>query len=99
MNEQIEGALPPCPICGEKAWKESTGIVVHLVRSTWCPLSVLAFDEKHWRIRSAPVVAPIVSGRADKFVVRGKFCDNGEHSHFELVNKETGEELGEVDIE
>ena len=63
---EVKGALPACPICGEKAWKESTGLVVHLVRSTWCPLSVLAFDEKHWRIRSAPVVVPAVSRSADQ---------------------------------
>ncbi len=42
------GGLPLCPICKEKAWKQPNGLVTHLVTSTWCPLSILTFEEKHW---------------------------------------------------
>lgn len=76
MNEQIEGALLPCPFCGKipkaEVVRDYEGVPTG---DMWigCDCKAYAsepdsYEEcvKHWNTRSAPVVVPAVSGRADQ---------------------------------
>jgi Lar family restriction alleviation protein len=79
MNEQIEGALLPCPFCGGTAHAlcgDGVNQGGYFVECGMCRAStniVFACGDdplpqlmEKWNRRSAPVVAPIVSGRADQ---------------------------------